>query len=100
LGADDDEDSLVTVLLVSLQKLFYKPNQPPADFLSTPDILAALNSQREAPWADFRDGKGLSQQKLRSLLVPFGVRSFQQTTGARLRGYQRSDLNPVFDRYL
>ena len=100
LGADDDEDSLVTVLLVSLQKLFYKPNQPPADFLSTPGILSSLNSQREAPWADFRDGQGLSQQKLRSILVPFGVRSFQQPTGARNRGYQRSDLDPVFDRYL
>jgi putative DNA primase/helicase len=100
LGADDDEDSLVTVLLVSLQKLFYKPNQPPIDFLSTPDILAGLNSDHEAPWADFRDGQGLSQQRLRSILVPFGVRSFRQTTGSQKRGYQLKDLQPVFDRYL
>jgi putative DNA primase/helicase len=100
LNADDDDDSLITVLLTSLENLFKKSNQPPIDFLPTPNILADLNSQREAPWADFRNRQGLSQQRLRSLLVPFGVRSSQQTSGQRLRGYYLKDLQPIFDRYL
>jgi putative DNA primase/helicase len=100
LNADDDDDSLITVLLTSLENLFKKPNQPTVDFLLTANILAALNSQREAPWADLRNGQGLSEQKLRSLLVPFGVRSSQQSTGQRLRGYYLKDLQPIFDRYL
>jgi hypothetical protein len=54
-------------------------------------IITIIIANRQLAWltleflefstkgADFGNGQGLSQQKLRSLLVPFGVRSSQQT---------------------
>jgi hypothetical protein len=45
--------------------------------IATLDILAGLNADKEAPWADWHKGKveGLSAKKLGSLLSPYGVKS-------------------------
>jgi Protein of unknown function (DUF3631) len=50
------------------------------ELLPTLDILEALNADKEAPWADARDGKGLSAEKLRSLLKPFEVKPVRKRT--------------------
>jgi putative DNA primase/helicase len=114
--ADNDEDSVITALLGALRKLFSvrritqlrahlsaygRQKAPPDTFVATNDILTALNADAEAPWADWRQGKGLSAQKLRSILVPFGVYSIQeQISNVRARGYLWTALRPIFERYL
>jgi hypothetical protein len=71
------------------------------DHLATEDILAALNSDKEAPWADWHQSQGLSAEKLRHLLKPFGVKSVQrQKDNERARGYTFGTLRPVFEHYL
>jgi putative DNA primase/helicase len=96
--ADADDDPVVTVLLTSLRKVFRARRTA---FVATNDILTALNADQEAPWADWRQGKGLSAEKLRRILAPFEVHSVQeQNNNVRARGYKWETLRPVFERYL
>jgi hypothetical protein len=71
---DNSEESITDLLLGCLRKLFRHRR---AAFLPTSDILPALNAHAEMPWADWRNGQGLSAQKLRSMLTDFKVRSVQ-----------------------
>ena len=71
------------------------------DFLPTDEIQNALNADKEAPWADWRNGQGISAEKLAKTLKPFGVRSFHnQKLQGRPHGYLFGKLRPVFERYL
>lgn len=101
-GDADDEDSVVSILLACLRALFKsRAMSKKKDFLPTEEILKELNSDEEAPWSDWRGGKGLSAEKLKSLLGRYSVRSIQkQIQGNRARGYEFGDLKPIFDRYL
>jgi Protein of unknown function (DUF3631)/Domain of unknown function (DUF3854) len=97
-STDNGEESVTDLLLSCLRKLFRHRR---VAFLSTSDILAVLNAYTEMPWVDWRNGKGLSAQKLRSMLADFKIRSVQlQIQGQRARGYLWSDLLPAFQRYL
>lgn len=102
LPADDDEDSVVTVLLLSLRGIFRERGfTDDADFLPTDEILKELNDDKEAPWADWRKGLGISAHKLGRILKNFGVYSIQkQINNTRTRGYEFGKLRPVFERYL
>ena len=86
-----------------MQRIFQEAGQANEDngFLPTEDILKALNADREAPWADWRRGDGISAEKLGRMLKPFGVKSAQiQRDRLRDRGYFFGKLKPVFERYL
>ena len=89
-------------LLWSLRALFTERNMTrDEDFLATEEILSALNSNKEAPWADFRDGEGLSAKKLSESLRPFKIKPVQlQHTKVRTRGYKFGAIRSVFERYL
>ena len=86
-----------------MQRAFQEARQANEDddFLSTGDILKSLNADREAPWADWRSGNGISDEKLARMLKPFGIKSAQvQKDDKRARGYIFGNLKPVFERYL
>ena len=97
LGADDNSEETTTiVLLMKLRDLFKH-----ADFLPTTAIVDALNTEKEAPWADWKNGTGITAEKLARILKPFGVKSGKPRRGGeRHAGYSIEDLVPVFDRYL
>jgi Protein of unknown function (DUF3631) len=99
---DNEDDSVVTALLAALQRIFQEAGQADDDyFLSAEYILKGLNADREAPWADWRKGDGMSAEKLARMLKPFGVKSAQiQRDHIRDRGYLFDHLKPVFERYL
>jgi Protein of unknown function (DUF3631)/Domain of unknown function (DUF3854) len=108
-GSDEDEDSLIIALLFSLRAFCQKRKVTEEDhLLPTLDILAALNADKEAPWADWREGAGLSAEKLSNLLKPFGVKrvrkrietSKEGTEAPKIRGYKFGQLQPLFERYL
>jgi len=102
LPANDDEDSVVAVLLLSLRQIFRERGfTGDGDFLPTDVILKELNADKEAPWADWRKGLGISPHKLSRILKGFGVKSFHnQTIPGRPHGYLFGKLKPVFERYL
>jgi putative DNA primase/helicase len=101
-------EDVTAVLLRHLQELFSEDlvesetfgGGETDGFIATTDLLAKLNADGEAPWAGWRRGDGLSQEKLASLLKHFGVKSEQTSTKPQRRGYRKSHLQPVFDRYV
>jgi hypothetical protein len=94
---DETPQSLQAVLLVQLRTLFEEER---TDFLPTDKIIEHLNADKELPFAEFRNGKGITAEKLKSMLSRYGVKPDRQTTGKRERGYKLCDLQPIFDRYL
>lgn len=109
-GEREDQANPTIPLLIRLSRIFQEAvrNSDPMllpvkeDFLiATTELLVKLNADKEAPWADWRKGEGLSQEKLASLLRPFKVSSVQKRVGPDrvVRGYLKSQLQPIFDRY-
>jgi len=98
--ADNDADTFRTAILRAVKKAFENANEnTPSGFLSTADICAELNSDDEAPWADFRNK--MTKELLARNLRPFKVKSEQVTVGGqRQRGFFWKKLEPVFNRYL
>jgi Protein of unknown function (DUF3631)/Bifunctional DNA primase/polymerase, N-terminal len=111
--AEDDDDSVVITFLCAVRAVFderlaaHKTSHQSGtdsgdDFLlSTTDIVGALNKDKEAPWADSRNGQGLSEKKAASYLRRFRIKSIQkQIKGVRVRGYTFGKLRRIFETYL
>jgi len=87
-GEREDRENPAIPLLIRLRQIFQdarKNNDPmllhvdKEDFLiGTTQLLAKLNADKEAPWADCRNGQGLSDEKLASLLRPYTIKSLQK----------------------
>jgi hypothetical protein len=109
----DDDESIVTELLKRLRALFkeklaahhaqflYTTDKDEDFSLTSKEIVAELNQDKEAPWADWREGIGLSEAKLAAFLRPFKIKSEQrQIKGLRGKRYFLGKLQRVFDSYL
>jgi hypothetical protein len=94
-AAEADTDANIgTRLLTDLRTVFSD-----AAKLHTATILDRLRTIEEAPWA----GRELSPHDLAKILSQYGVRSkdVRETgTGPARKGYDRTDLNDAFARYL
>jgi putative DNA primase/helicase len=110
-GEADDERSIAVEVLIRMRTLFKEKEKEgellvrdeDEKFLPTKDILPYLNSDAEAPWADWKKGdqKGLTEHKLGRLLKPFNIKSDQPQIGnTRVRGYWLKDFKEAFDSYL
>jgi hypothetical protein len=97
-AAGEREPSLGIRLLSDLRDIFAK-----ADQMTTAVILERLHAIAEAPWNDLK-GKPLNDRGLAFRLREYGVRSKNLSTGGeygpRPKGYTRSDLHDVWERYL
>jgi hypothetical protein len=68
--------------------------------MPTEDIIKALVSIDEAPWADLR-GKSVDPRRLANYLHPYGVRSRNiRADNGVVKGYAREDLHDPWTRYL
>jgi hypothetical protein len=69
--------------------------------ISTAELLKALHAIEEAPWADWRAGKPLTAVQMAGLLRPYSIRSKQLwLNGVNVRGFERTDFEEAFRRYL
>jgi putative DNA primase/helicase len=71
--------------------------------LSAKEIIAGLCGLEEAPWADYRSGKPITQPAFARLLEPFGIKSKRITSGKKDKGckkWHRADFEDVWRRYL
>jgi hypothetical protein len=109
-GEREDQENPTIPLLVRLRRIFQEAKAEKDSILlhvdeedlliGTNDLLKVLNADKEAPWADERNGQGLSAKKLANLLAPFNVISVQKKVGnIRPKGYLLSHLQRIFDRY-
>lgn len=98
-AVEDDGDRGERVLL-DIGRIFEAQNHPAA--IVSGELVQALNGLEESNWADERDGRGLSPQRLAALLRPFRIRPRQARvpgSGAVIRGYWSVDIDPVLERY-
>jgi hypothetical protein len=96
LSVDGSEANIAVILLSELKEIFTEKGE---EFLSTEEILEGLNQNDEAPWADWKTK--MTAKKFGEILKAHRVESVRpRKDGDRKRGYQRVDLNPVFNRYL
>ena len=71
------------------------------DFILTRTILEHLHAMESRPWIEYSRGMPITAHKLGNLLKRFGVTpTRQQQDNVRLRGYARTDLEPVWIEYL
>ena len=93
-----EDDSLTVELLADIQQIFREDNK---DKLPSKTLVKKLIDMEERPWAEYSRGKPLTQNKLAQLFKDFDVHTHQAKVGAKnLKHYLRSDLNPLFERYL
>lgn len=96
LSADNGDEETVTIKLLGALQAIFKPG---VEFIPTAELIEILNKDKEAPWADWKNG--MTPERLGRTLRAFKVKSEQlQKDGERHRGYFRQALHPVLDRYL
>jgi hypothetical protein len=60
-----------------------------------------LAGLEEAPWGEWRDGRGFNARALAGLLKPYGIRSRDVRVGDKAnKGYRRDQFEEAWDRYL
>ena len=97
-GVGQREDGSVRILLLGdLRELF---DEYGACRLASQQIVDRLTDREDRPWPEWRRGRPLSTQQLATLLRHFDVRPRQmKIDGKKVRGYERADLEEVWERY-
>ncbi|WP_239335081.1 DUF3631 domain-containing protein [Frankia sp. CiP3] len=91
----DETPSLKVQLLIDVRSAFGSSTTA----LFTKQLLALLNADPEAPWADMGAG-GLSARRLADLLHEHGIRSRNvRVPGEQGKGYERADFLDAWRRY-
>jgi Protein of unknown function (DUF3631) len=75
---------------------------PPYDHMSSADLAATLGSDPIGPWAEWKNGKPITQVQLARVLKPFGIAPevIRLTGAGTIRGYKRSQFEDEWERYL
>jgi putative DNA primase/helicase len=99
-GGSPDGDSLKVELLRDIQVAFTSKG---IDRLRSEDLVEILTSDKERPWAEYRNGKPLSQKQLARLLSAFQITSnsvrFKSGTDTA-KGYRLEQFEDAFQRYI
>jgi putative DNA primase/helicase len=95
----EDEASLLELLIGDIRNIFTEKKD---QWISSATLIEALCEITPRPWAEYgRSGKPLTQNKLARLLKPLRIKPERLEVGdERARGYFRSHLDKVFERYL
>ena len=98
-GGSPEGESLKVELLRDIQAAF---THKATDRLRSEDLVELLVSDKERPWAEYRNGKPLTQRQLARLLSTFQITSntvrFDNVTTAK--GYRLEQFEDAFARYI
>ena len=96
-GAEEDQ-SQITSQLAAIRDAFQED-----DRLSTSELIDRLLDRDDPPFPNWwlkEPAKKVIGKSLAKLLKPFGVKAKKfRIEGEQMRGYDRTDLDPVFERY-
>ncbi|MFE2060889.1 DUF3631 domain-containing protein [Streptomyces sp. NPDC059467] len=97
-AGQDEEGGLRTRLLVGIRRAFAAENDPAV--LGTKRLLEALNTDKEAPWAEY-SSNGLTPRGLQILLKPYGISSANRRfpDGTQAKGFARNQFLDTWARY-
>jgi hypothetical protein len=96
-GTEEDQSQVISQL-AAIRDAFQQD-----DRLSSADLIDRLLSQDDSPfpnwWLKENDKRAIGKS-LAKILKPFGVKAKKfRIDYEQLRGYERADLDPVFERY-
>lgn len=95
-----EETGAGEMLLADLLAIFKADGMP--SVLSSTTIVERLHDMEGRPWKEWRRGKPITAHALARRLKPFNIAPRQDRKaggGANLRGYQRTDLEGVWEAY-
>jgi len=93
-----EDDTTRVMLLADIRSVFAGRT---IDRLPSADLVEALVAMEDRPWAEWRQGKPLTQNGLARLLKPFGITPTTVRVGtATPRGYAFAHLADAFERYI
>ncbi|MEU3347155.1 DUF3631 domain-containing protein [Streptomyces sp. NPDC006700] len=94
----DADTGLRTRILIDIRRVFTAERDPAA--LRTSRLLEELNSDEEAPWAEYGP-TGLTSRRLGILLEDYGIRpgNHRFPGGVQAKGYARNQFLDAWGRY-
>ena len=93
--ATDDVETLRVMLLADIQQLFA------SDRMFSKDLIERLAELKERPWPEICRGKPITERWLARNLGAFDIRSKTLRIGdERAKGYEITDFQDTFDRYI
>jgi hypothetical protein len=94
----DETNSKDALILTDCRKVFRSAGNPPE--MTTEDLLAALNGDREAPWGEYGPN-GLTPRRLGILLGKYGISSanIRPVDGPQKKGFLRVKFEDAWTRY-
>ncbi|MFF0385417.1 DUF3631 domain-containing protein [Streptomyces sp. NPDC004286] len=94
----DADTGLRTRILIDIRRVFTAERNPAA--LRTSRLLEELNSDEEAPWAEY-GSTGLTSRRLGILLEDYGIRpgNHRFPGGGQAKGYARNQFLDAWARY-
>jgi putative DNA primase/helicase len=96
--ANDERVSTANELLADIQEIL---DGKEADKIKTVDLIDALVSDEEKPWATYYRGKPIIPVQLAKLLAPYDIKpKTVRISGRTPKGYEKSQFTDAFARYL
>jgi hypothetical protein len=96
--AREQDDSIGVMLLSDIRAIF---EERKVERLFSQDLSAALCALEGHPWQDWAKGKGLTPNRLATLLRPFHVYSATVFIGEKnFKGYKADQFHELWSRYL
>ena len=97
-GVDSPSMTIGTELLADIQDVFATKR---TDRISTADLITALCSDDERPWATYNRGKPLSPRQLAKRMGEYGIQSKTVRIGyGTPKGFELAQFEESFSRYL
>jgi hypothetical protein len=96
-ATEDDAQAIEVILLADLRELFVDTK-----VLFTEEILSALRSREDRPYAEFQRGQPITSNQLANLLKPYGIRTNKNVRRGTVtrKGFKAEEFADVFARYL
>jgi putative DNA primase/helicase len=100
--ASSDSRTVNTRALADIRAVFYGDGGEPLERISSAELVAQLCAHPDSPWAEYRNGKPITQAQLARVLKPFGIAPelIRLASGAVSRGYVRGQFEDAWERYL
>lgn len=106
IEGSSDSKTINTRALTDAKSIFYPKDADdrplePLERISSSDLAAQFATYLDSPWAEWRNGKPITQAQLARVLKPFGItpQSIRLPSGAVIRGYLRTQFEDAWERY-
>ena len=93
-----EDEAIGPQILSDIREVFSQRNR---ERLSSDEVVSGLVDMEERPWCEWKGGRPLTKNSLARLLKPYSVKSKQiRFGGSNHRGYELSQFDDAFSRYL